>query len=288
MKAGLAAAGLGLLALVGGLSGQDQGSPEVRGQVDWLKGIYTLDLSGAIPREEAVAPISGGRTEDLLKDAAVQRLPGELMKLPLSSAETLGDRAQKDPSLYSDLSAAGEQLAFDFTKTDRSYLKLSVRYHLDLAPALASRFSPSEADEVDPVLSWSPTRDFSGLVIYARGDLPLGGTTAQAAVTPVLLPRILDSDQETILDSGRVDPQFLKKWGIAAYSTSLFEDSQRDRIGYDPLRVVAHAVYGRIPGDLVLSRADSLRVRASAGLRRALSEGRVLIILSPPEGKTHE
>ena len=114
------------------------------------------------------------------------------------------------------------------------------------------------------------------------GDLDWVGTGLKARWTPSLSFRLLNSRGEVIFDPSMQNPESFQKWGQAGVSLGAFnEERWHDRIGFDPLRIVARGVWGARPGDLVLVDADWDRLLSREANRRLLAEGRVLVLYGP-------
>ena len=96
-----------------------------------------------------------------------------------------------------------------------------------------------------PPLEKTATRSYSGILIDARGDLPVHGEYTQAIVNPCLFPRIWNNQMELLYEKNMVNPHIAKSQGIVYYSASSDESLYRDLIGTDPLRITAREVFGQ-------------------------------------------
>ena len=86
-------------------------------------------------------------------------------------------------------------------------------------------------------------------------------TGLQARWQPSVSFRLLNPRGEVVFEPSMGNPEFQRKWGQSAVSLGRFnEDRWRERIGFDPLRIVARAVWGARPGDLVLAEGDWDRI----------------------------
>jgi hypothetical protein len=74
---------------------------------------------------------------------------------------------------------------------------------------------------------------------------------------------------------------YLNRWGMVAYAEGFAEESYENRIGTDPLRIMARHLYGTTPTDILIAESDALKILASPENRQLLSEGRVLFLLEP-------
>jgi len=91
---------------------------------------------------------------------------------------------------------------------------------------------------------------------------------------------------DPVLSPQMCDPQALRRWGVAAYAYSSLEEALapfEDRVGPTPLRTRARGVFGRNATDLLLSTEAARQLLSRAHNRDLLRDGRILIILDPPE-----
>ncbi len=210
--------------------------------------------------------------------------------LPVASGKTLSEVMSSDPSVESGVAQLGEHMKFVSSRVDEAYANLEMVWSVGLFDGLAPLLDDvKEANPVPVLIKWAPSRDFSGLVIFAMGDLEWLGTGLKARWSPSLSFRLLNPRGEVLFEPSMQDPEFVRKWGQAGASLGLFnEDRWRERIGFDPLRIVARAVWGARPGDLVLAQADWDRILSREANRRLLAEGRVLVLYGPfPDYAVH-
>lgn len=123
-----------------------------------------------------------------------------------------------------------------------------------------------------------PTRDYSGIVIYAKGELPVHGEGLRARAAPCLFPRIYDQTMRLILDKTMTSPETLASGGMLAYSDGIDVESW-SRVGGDPLRVMALEVFGEGRTDYVISREDAQKILSSAANRELLRLGKIVVVL---------
>jgi hypothetical protein len=141
----------------------------------------------------------------------------------------------------------------------------------------------SQPGEIPHRIAWFPTREYTGIVIYAGKSLPVHGEAFESPIVPCLFPEIFDDETNPVLSIKMGDPAYLKRWGSAAYTPSFDETPWRERIGERPLHIIATGLYGKHPTDLKISLEDAALILALPANRRLLAEGRVLIIFDPPD-----
>jgi hypothetical protein len=125
-------------------------------------------------------------------------------------------------------------------------------------------------------------RAYSGIVIYAKGSLPVHGEGVEDKAKPCLFPRIYDSDMNLIFDKGIVAPAVLAQdgpsGGVLGYAAGLGVEAET-RVGGDPLRVIAKELFGDDRTDYIISREDALRILSGESNRELLRQGKVLVVL---------
>jgi hypothetical protein len=167
-----------------------------------------------------------------------------------------------------------------FSKDLRKFVSVYTLSLDDLTTLFLNGARPSPVRES---LQSMPTRAYSGVIVYAKGDLPVHGETVAGRATPCLFPRIYDSDMNLVLDRSVVAPEALSGkdgggGGVLGYSDGLGAEAG-SRVGADPLRVMALELFGDSRTDYVISREDALRILSSPGNRELLSRGRVVVVL---------
>lgn len=130
--------------------------------------------------------------------------------------------------------------------------------------------------EPKPPLDTTYTRPYSGIVIDARGRLPVHGEYVTDQVKSCLLPRVWNANMDLVYEKNMVQPDIALKRGIIGYSAD--EQRTRDRAGNDPLRIMARAVFGKNRTDPVISREDYLKIVSIPENRSLLREGKVVIL----------
>ena len=132
-------------------------------------------------------------------------------------------------------------------------------------------------------LGFAPAAAYTGLVVYVQGSYPAWGREgSRATLKPCLFPRIFDNDMNQVVDASQADRSRLASWGLAAYSNDMDEIPYLDRVGANPLRTVARAVFGAGDTDIVISREAARLLLSREENIRMLAEGRILVILDAP------
>ena len=122
------------------------------------------------------------------------------------------------------------------------------------------------------------TRAYSGIVIDARGQLPIHGEFTEARLTPALFPKVWSGEMNLVYERNMVSPEIARQEGIVAYATSPDDENCIARVGPDPLYIRATGVYGIFKTDAVIARRDYLRILCDEGNLRLLEQGKVAIL----------
>jgi outer membrane protein OmpA-like peptidoglycan-associated protein len=128
------------------------------------------------------------------------------------------------------------------------------------------------------------TRAYTGILIDARGLLPVHGEFISERGQPCFFPSVWDENMDLVYERGMVDSDLVREQGmvhynIVQYDYSNDEDRYRARIGMRPLHITARQIFGQNFTDPVISRTDALRILSEPRNLRLLKEGRVVILL---------
>ena len=123
-----------------------------------------------------------------------------------------------------------------------------------------------------------PTRAYSGIIIDARGKLPVHGEFAESRLNPALFPKVWDSEMSLAYERNMVLPRAASREGIVSYASSAEDKSCLERAGTDPLYIRAAGVYGIFKTDPVISKRDYLRIFCDEGNLSLIEQGKVVIL----------
>jgi hypothetical protein len=81
-----------------------------------------------------------------------------------------------------------------------------------------------------------------------------------------------------VLEKANVRAEAIMQWGMVGYLDRLDEEAIRQRAGTDPLRIVARAVFGRLPVDVVIPVEAARQLLTVAQNVEALRQGKICIV----------
>ncbi|MCH5295196.1 MAG: OmpA family protein [Treponema sp.] len=123
------------------------------------------------------------------------------------------------------------------------------------------------------------TKEYTGIIIDARGSLPIQGEFISSETYPCLFPKIWNERMDLLYERNMVDPGVAKSKGIVHYSSSIFIKDYEDRVGRTPLWITAKKVYGINRCDPVISWEDYLRITSIKSNLELLRQGKIVILL---------
>ena len=124
-----------------------------------------------------------------------------------------------------------------------------------------------------------PSRAFTGIIIDARGAIPVHGEYIKSNVYPCFFPMIWDSEMNLIYEKNISDRKKAETDGIVYYHYSDDKSLYENRIGTDPLYIKATKVYGRNRTDPVIKQKDALKILTVPENKKLLKEGKIVILL---------
>lgn len=283
---GLALAPAAAAQVPGAGSGEAAAAPggaiSAESKVDWVS--RTLNIDVELDLAAAGIRLPAGRLE---AERLVEReLPGlskpAVFAIPVDSWRDVGATAsagELDINGVVGLAASARRETAAFSRDMRRF---EARYAISLDTVAGLYVRGQQAVPLRAPLGYTPSRAYTGIVIYAEGELPVRGERVAERLRPCLFPRIYDEDMVPILERRNVDPGALAAWGPVGYAAAVGAGAD-DRVGDDPLRVIARAVFGTNRTDIVLSRDDAARILALPENRKLVEEGRILVILELPD-----
>jgi hypothetical protein len=248
-------------------------------RVEWAAGRIVIESSVAI------AGFADPRARFEAETETRAELPGLFLayapSLVITSWDTLGGAADADPALAGALAGIAGRGTLDASRMseDLSTVRLAWTFPLFGPDGVASLLVTHKLPfPLTRPLGDVPAGRYTGVVIYAAEPLPSWGTSAERLPRPALFPRIFDEGMSLVLDKEMCDPASLVRWGMVAYTDDPADPGPEDRIGQNPLRILARGVFGRNDTDLLIPAESARRLLATEENSRLLREGRILVI----------
>lgn len=247
--------------------------------VNWEKNTFVSDVS--LDVEKAGIPMPSGKATCikrieidlpiLIKDPLLslyvddQKTLNDLVldgTLTLENITRIVDRSHKTPSVFAQ---GGSTLLTKHT--------INLR---DISSTLVKHSKPYKKPQPIETIS---SRSYSGIILDARGSMPVQGEFSDSRVYPCLFPKIWNEDMELMYERNMVTSDIAKTKGIVHYSSSEMIESYSDRVGKDPLWITVKKVYGINRCDPIISKEDYLRIASVKENLELLKQGKVVILL---------
>jgi len=258
---------------------------QVTTTVDWESGALFVTVRRALPESGPNRPAAVSEVRAAIERDSVVTIVRELRSLPYDSLRTVNELLLEQPHLVGPLVDAASRAHMTDTHATPDLRHVEVTFRLELfGDLLAALIRHDRPVSIHGILGWTPTAEYTGIVIYAADELEVHGTDTTARLQPTLLPGIyyfseLGDGIERLMEAGYIDPEYAVQWGPVLYSDDVLGAEQSARIGARPLRILAYGAFGRYPTDVVISYSDALQVLALEKNRSLIAEGRVAIII---------
>lgn len=253
--------------------------------VDWESGTLLLTVRRSLPDRGPNLPAAVPEIRAAIERDSVAIIVEELRKLPYDSLRTVNELLLEEPHLVGSLvqAASGARVTDAHATPDLRHVEVSFRFDLygELIAALIRHDRPVS---LHGLLGWTPTTEYTGIVVYAADELTVHGAGTTARLQPALLPGIYyysatGEGVERLMEAGHIDPEYAVDWGPVVYSDDVVKAELSARIGARPLRIIAYGAFGRYPTDIVISYHDAMQLLANENNRSLIAEGRVAIII---------
>jgi len=144
---------------------------------------------------------------------------------------------------------------------------------------IKQRYPYSPEAPIDSISS----RPYTGIIIDARGELPVQGEYVTSTVSPCFFPEVWNENMDEFYARDMMESETAKKEGIVQYGYSDDLSVYASRAGTDPMYIRAVKVYGKNRTDPVIRADDSLRILSVPQNRALLKDGKVVVLLNKDE-----
>ncbi len=247
--------------------------------VDWSAYNFFSKVELNIKMAGIIIPSGRGAAVERMNMQIPNLIKDPLLSLTVDSSNKLGDMVLRDSitlEQITQISDNGDKTPSIFTKNGEVLLMNHTLSLIEIASLMVKHNIPYIPQlPIERVSS----RAYTGILIDARGLLPVQGEFVKDKTYPCLFPKIWDENMDLLYEKNMIDSKIAQKAGIVRYSSSIDESSLTSRIGTDPLRISARKVFGVYRTDPVLSRNDALKILSVPENLKLLKEGKIVILL---------
>ena len=236
------------------------------GQVNWTGRTITATGSGAPDLKAPNVAVARLGAERVAKLDALRNILETLKGVRVKSDVTIKNEMVTSSKMRTQI----EGVARHFKVLNTKYysdggVDLTVQMSLD-GPLASTLMQPGS--KTGDVPSAGSAKN-SGLIVDARSLKAL----------PALAPKLLDESGQVIYSSEFLDKSALESNGVVGYFRDLDAAKKAKRVGGSPLIIKALKLGAEGKTDIVLSNADSERLRDPGTNLKFLTEGRVIIVV---------
>ena len=257
----------------------DNTTLESKSRVDWTQKKFSSDISLDIKKAGIQLPAGRNSAESLIHLKTPALLKDPVLSLFVDSANYLGDLVIDDTitlEQVTEITENARQTPAIFTP-DGKTAKLTNTIDMNTIGKLLVKhkypYTPEEPIEI------TASREYSGIIIDARGSIPVHGEFVSSEVYPAFFPTIWDENMNIIYEKNIADKTTVQEKGLVEYNWQDNFSLYDERVGSDPLYIKAWRVYGRHRTDPLIRKRDALKILTVEANRKLLKEGKVVILL---------
>lgn len=252
---------------------------EQTSHINWTTNEFSSLLKLDVVKAKINLPSDKASASILIKTKECSLLKDSLLSIFVDSTNYLGDLVQSQEVTLEKLTQIIEDgnHSPNIISIDGKSISTTNKIQINEISKLMLKHKHSYSPE-EPITQ-VPSRAYTGIVIDARGKLPVHGEYIKSDVYPCFFPQIWDQDMNLIYEKNICDRQIAEENRINYYHYSDNFEYYEDRVGIDPLYIKAVKVYGRNRTDPQISKKDALKILTIKENRKLLEEGKVVILL---------
>jgi len=242
------------------------------GSINWSRGVVQAKGIG-IPLTKM--PENSNDRTAALTDAklnAFRTILKIIRELRINGATVVGDYAIQYPAIMSKI----ENMVKNAKVVKKEYLTdgtVKIEMEVNLRGGFAQLVLPKDIKPLDSItlatMNKTSSPVFTGLVVDAKG---LG-------VRPVMVPRIIDENNQEVYGSAFVSREYAVQQGMSGYARNLKEVLNNQRVADHPLVVKGLKTLGPGRSEIVISNADASKLRSTSESLYFMKKCRVIIVV---------
>ena len=252
---------------------------ESKSSVDWTKNDFYSSISLDVRKQNLNSPAGKNAAEALIKLKMPSLVKDPLLTLFVDNSNYLGDVVSGGSinlEQITEIIEDGKRNSPVFSADAKTLNTTNIIKITNLSAVLVRHQYPYTAQEpLDSV----PSRAYTGIIIDARGTVPVHGEYIESEVYPCFFPQIWDDNMNLIYERNMIDRNIASSRGIVRYDYSDDDRRYEDVTGTDPLYIKAYKVYGRNRTDPILRRRDALKILTVPENLELLKSGKVTSLL---------
>lgn len=250
-----------------------------KSSVDWTKNVFSSDVS--LDTEKAGINMPSGKNSaiNMIETELPDLIKDQLLSLNVNSNYQLGDLVLDESITLEKITQIideGRKSPGVFTN---GTLTMQTNHQINILEISNQMIKHNIPYKNQKPIEQISSRIYTGIIIDARGTLPVHGEFIKDKTYPCFFPEIWDENMNLIYERNMGNPNNEKSNGVVHYDWSDDEKKYQDRVGVDPMHIKARKVYGQLRTDPVISRNDALKILTVPENQNLLRDGKVVILL---------
>ncbi len=257
----------------------DNASLYAKSSIDWTKRTFTSSITLDMQKANLELPTARNSSESLILLKTPFLLKNPLLSLYVDSANYLGDTILEETITLEQITEIIENAKKTPTTFSQDGKNANLQNEINLNRLseilVRHRYPYTPEEPIETVAS----KEFTGIIIDARGSFPVHGEFVKSQVYPAFFPTIWDENMQIFYEKNMVKSEIVKKINLVDYNYKDDFELYEDRIGQNPLYIKTYRVYGRNRTDPIIRKKDALKILTVEKNRNLLTEGKVVILL---------
>lgn len=270
---------ISLLFLVN-IHGQEKSLLESRSKINWVTKKFISNVNLNVDKANIQMPSGKLTAINRISERVPDLIKDPLLTINVDSNNKLCDLVTQKELTYNKLKTiiSSSNATIGYFKKDSS--DFTTNHKLELSKIISTMVHHSSTYKLKKPVNYISTKEYTGIIIDARGQIPVHGEFINDEVEPCFFPKIYSDDMELIYEKNMVDASKIKERGICHYDYSDDEKNYSNIIGNQPLRILAQKTFGRNRSDLIIKEEDALKIISLSENLELLKNGKVVILLN--------
>lgn len=270
---------ISLLFLVN-IHGQEKSLLESRSKINWVTKKFISNVNLNVDKANIQMPSGKLTAINRISERVPDLIKDPLLTINVDSNNKLCDLVTQKELTYNKLKTiiSSSNATIGYFKKDSS--DFTTNHKLELSKIISTMVHHSSTYKLKKPVNYISTKEYTGIIIDARGQIPVHGEFIIDEVEPCFFPKIYSDDMELIYEKNMVDASKIKERGICHYDYSDDEKNYSNIIGNQPLRILAQKTFGRNRSDLIIKEEDALKIISLPENLELLKNGKVVILLN--------
>ncbi len=247
--------------------------------INWKDGAFISTINLDVDTANIVLPSGRNIATNRMEQKLPLLIKNPLLTVTINSSTQIGDAVLWNLLSIGNVTESIEEGKVTPTVFSRSGDFLTTNHTIslqDLSSLLIKHTAPYTPNiPIDRISS----RSYTGIIIDARGTLPVQGEFTHERANPALFPKIWDEEMSLLYEVNMVEPKVVRDSGLVQYASATTDSTFSQRVGTDPLRIRARGVFGIHRTDPLISKNDALRILSIPENIELLMQGKVIILL---------